>query len=117
MTTLLEAADRLSAVREAAGDPRAAYLIRSRLCRALLTCARGVAERQGLEKPVLPGQWVLNRDAPQELQDVVRLCRSIYQNAEHLCQPSESFDVRWEDGWSELQRDLAQLEDALQRAT
>lgn len=115
MSVLAESIEHLVAVREAAADPRAAYVIRSRLRRALLSCARGIAERQGLEKPVLPGQWRLAPDAPIELKGVVALCRRIYQSSEHLCQPSESFDVRWEDGWRTLQRDLAQLEIALER--
>jgi hypothetical protein len=115
VSVLSESVERLAAVREAAADPRAAYLIRSRLRRALLSCARGIAERQGVEKPVLPGQWSLAPDAPAEICEIIALCRRIYQSSEHLCQPSESFDVRWEGGWLSLQRDLGQLEIALER--
>jgi hypothetical protein len=114
MSTLSESIEHLAAVRDAATDPRAAYLIRSRLRRALLSCARGIAERQRLEKPVLPGQWSVTADAPPEICEVVALCRRIYRESEHLCQPSESFDVRWQDGWRTLQRDLAQLNVALE---
>lgn len=108
-TTILQ----LEAVREAAADPRAAYLIRSRLRRALLTCARSVADLQGVEKPVLPGQWTPSSTASPQVTEVVSLCRRIHQNAEHLCQPSESFDIRWEDGWRDLESDLRALELAL----
>jgi hypothetical protein len=104
---------RLEAVREAAADPSSAYLIRSRLRRALLSCARTVAEMQRLEKPSLPGQWSLMPDAPAEIVAVVSACRRIHQQAKYLCQPSESFDVRWEAGWSQLRADLDQLEAAL----
>jgi hypothetical protein len=51
--------------------------------------------------------------APSEIVRVNELCRQIYQRAEHLCQPSESFDVRWEAGWHDLQHELAELESAL----
>lgn len=117
MTALTQTVDRLAAVRQAASDPGAAYLIRSRLRRALLSCARLVAEHEGVEKPVLPGQWAVSQDASEEVRAAVGLCRRIYQNAEQLCQPSESFDVRWGDGWSLLQRDLAELETAVRRLT
>ncbi len=106
----------LEAVRESAGDPRAAYLIRSRLRRALLSCARATAEAQDLEKPRLPGQWTLAETAPEQLVRVVELCRRIHQNSEHLCQPSESFDVRWEDGWRTLSADLDSLQELLVKA-
>lgn len=115
MTTAIEAIERLGALRDAAEDPGAAYLIRSRLRRALLSCARLVAEREGVQKPVLPGQWALSDDASEEARAALALCRRIYQNAAHLCQPSESFDVRWEEGWSQLQLDLEELEGLLHR--
>ncbi|HEY6731096.1 MAG TPA: hypothetical protein VI039_08740 [Solirubrobacterales bacterium] len=66
-----------------------------------------------MEKPRLPGQWVLAEDAPEELTRVVALCRRIHQNSEHLCQPSESFDVRWEEGWRSLSIDLDRLQEML----
>jgi hypothetical protein len=100
----------MAGVRAAAEDPRGAYLIRSRLRRSILACTRAVAEREGLPKPVLPGQWVGATD--KQAQDVVDLCRRIYDRAQFLCQPSESFDVRWEAGWRDLQTDLVALETA-----
>ena len=104
----------IDAVRESAGDPGAAYLIRSRLRRSLLSCAREIAQSQGLEKPSLPGQWNVPPDAPPYVEEIVALCRRIYQYSEHLCQPSESFDVRWENGWAVLRRDLDQLQKMLE---
>lgn len=112
--TLIGAVERIDAVRSAAADPSSAYLIRSRLRRALLGCARAVAEQQGLEKPALPGQWSVRPDAAPEVAEVVALCRRIYQRSEHLCQPSESLDVRWEDGWRALSSDLDRLQGAVQ---
>jgi hypothetical protein len=104
----------LDSVREAARDPAAAYLIRSRLRRALLACAREVAEVQDLEKPCLPGQWVLSDSASPELVEIVGICRRIHQRSKQLCAPSESFDVRWEDGWRLLSEDLNLLQSRLE---
>jgi hypothetical protein len=103
----------LEAVRSAAQDPGAAYLIRSRLRRALLACARRVAEAEGLEKPVYPGQWVLSDSTDPELVEIVEVCRRIHQRSEHLCAPSESLDVRWEEGWRLLGADLDLLQERL----
>lgn len=111
--TINQAAEYISAAREAAEDPRGAYLIRSRLRRALLACARGVAEQQGVEKPVFAGQWIAAEHSSPEEQRVLDICRRVYQRSETLCKPSESFDVRWESGWVELQEDLAELASAL----
>jgi hypothetical protein len=113
MSNIDSTVTKLEAVRESARDPRGAYLIRSRIRRALLACARDIAGQQNLEKPRLPGQWALRRDAPSELAEIVAICRRVYQNAEHLCQPSESFDVRWESSWLLLSDDLDLLQSRL----
>lgn len=102
---------RIAAVREAAEDPRGAYLIRSRLRRSILAVTRSVAESEGLEKPALAGQWVTPVDA--RARGIIALCRRIYDRSRVLCQPSESFEVRWESGWTELKDELAQLEAAI----
>jgi hypothetical protein len=44
---------------------------------------------------------------------VIALCNSIHFWAGELCQPSESFDVRWEQGWALLREILHDLRDAL----
>jgi hypothetical protein len=102
---------KIAAVRTAANDPRGAYLIRSRLRRSILAVTRAVAESEGLEKPALAGQWIAPAD--ERARDVIALCRRIYDHSQVLCQPSESFDVRWESGWSELKEELTQLEAAV----
>lgn len=109
MNILEKTLDQLDAVAEAAMDPCAAYLIRSRLRRALLSCARAIAELQGLEKPILPGQWTASPTSSPQIHEVAALCRRIHQNSEYLCQPSESFDIRWEEGWGVLKADLDRL--------
>lgn len=109
MPNTLEA--RIAAVRTAAEDPRGAYLIRSRLRRSILACTRAVAEAEGLDKPALAGQWI--SPAGDDGRKIVALCRRIYERSQTLCQPSESFDVRWESGWGMLQAELAELESAV----
>src|SRR4051812_2769842 len=91
----------IAAVRTAANDPRGAYLIRSRLRRSILACTRAVAEAEGLERPALPGHWI--SPTCDDGRRIVSLCRRIYHRSQVLCQPSESFDVRWEAGWGLLQ--------------
>jgi hypothetical protein len=103
----------LDAVKVAAEDPGAAYLIRSRLRRALLGCARAIADLQGLEKPQLPGRWTAPPAAPSQIGEVATLCSRIHQTSEHLCKPSESFDIRWERGWKLLRADLDRLQSLL----
>jgi hypothetical protein len=44
---------------------------------------------------------------------VIALCNRIFSSAQELCQPSESFDVRWEHGWALLRAELDDLREAL----
>ena len=96
--------EQIEDIRAAARDPRAAYLIRSRLQRLVLSCERLEARRRGAQPPLFPG-YGNGLDDP-----LPRLSREIRETAAKLCQPSESFDVRWERGWAAL----APLLDALQ---
>lgn len=93
----------------AARDPTAAYLIRSRLRRAILACARRVAESTGTEKPRVPGVFELPVGCSASDREVIRLCNRIYGIAGELCQPSEAFDTRWEAGWALLRTELERL--------
>lgn len=104
---------RIDDVGSAAADPRAAYLIRSRLRRALLSCARLVAEEHGSRKPEVPGVFTAPPAADAPERRVIALCNRIFASAKELCQPSESFDLRWEQGWALLSRDLENLREAL----
>lgn len=96
-------------VYEAAQDPAAAYLIRSRLRRTILSCARLVAEAVGTDKPQVPGVFVAPLGVSEGERNVIQLCNRIYGIAGELCQPSESFDTRWEDGWELLSAELERL--------
>lgn len=103
----------LESVFHAARDPSSAYLIRSRLRRTLLSCARLVAESAGAVKPDRPGVFRVAPNATGSEAEVLRLCERIYGIASELCQPSESFDTRWEQGWAELREELCRLRAAV----
>jgi hypothetical protein len=100
-------------VRDAAADPGAAYLIRSRLRRAILGCVRMVADDLGARKPDVPGHFVAPAGSSDTDREIFAVCTCIDGIARELCQPSESFDVRWERGWAILQRELDRLEAAV----
>jgi hypothetical protein len=97
-------------LRAAAEDPSSAYLIRSRLRRAILSCARLVAHSTGAPKPDVPGVFLAPRGCSEVDSHVVTFCNRIYGIANELCQPSESFDLRWERGWQLLRKELDQLQ-------
>ena len=107
MSSIDDCLSQIADVREAAADPAAAYLIRSRLQRMVLSCERALARTSDSKTPNLPGQ-IDFADEP-----LGALCRRIRRLGAVLCQPSESFDVRWSRGWEELSPLLAQLENEL----
>lgn len=117
MPSTEECLKRIDGVVAAAADPRAAYLIRSRLRRTILSCARLVADTHGAPKPDVPGLFAAPPEAGPSDARVIALCNRIFLAAQELCQPSESFDVRWERGWAVLHKELDDLRDALNART
>jgi hypothetical protein len=109
MTTSDQCLAQIDKIYEAAEDPAAAYLIRSRLRRAILSCARLVAEAAGTEKPQVPGVFLAPHGVSEMHNKVIQLCNRIYGIAAELCQPSESFDTRWAGGWKLLTVELDRL--------
>ena len=82
---------------EAAGrDPNLAYLVRTRLRRALVALERGRVEDSG---------GLLN-DAPE---DVRALTKQLGSSIAWLCQPSEALDVRWGREWRSVLEDVDHL--------
>jgi len=80
----------------------------------MLSCARLAAHAEGLAAPDLPGQQpTLGVDAPEPLRAIVTASSELYRQSAEICRPSESFDVRWEDGWRRLERSLNVLESRL----
>jgi hypothetical protein len=109
MASINQCLDQIDEVFGAADDPAAAYLIRSRLRRSMLSCMRYVAEACGADKPSVPGAFVSPPGADGDQIRVLRLCARIHAIAGELCRPSESFDLRWRDGWAGLSVELKQL--------
>jgi hypothetical protein len=99
----------LDRVQEATGDTDSAYLMRTRLRRALLGTVRHVAQLEGARAPELPGHFVLPDGCSVRSQTLIEVCNRLYRDSEALCQPSEALDIRWRDGWQALDADLASL--------
>lgn len=95
-------------VRVSASDPQAAYLIRTRLRRALLSCVTRAAQLAGRTPPLLPGTYPVL--GPPEARNLIALCNTIHTSTVRLCQPSEALDQRWESAWRELSKQLDLLE-------
>jgi hypothetical protein len=113
MTLIEHCLDQVAAVRESASDPKAAYVIRSRLERLLLTCTRVTAERLGQTRPDLPGP-IDASDAPADVQRFAAACDILYDLSSSLCRPSESFDTRWDEAWLRISPALDELEALLE---
>ena len=99
-------------VREAALNPANAYLVRTRISRAILEATRMAARSSGAEGPIVPGPFVLPAAASTRDREIVELCNSIYEETRSLCQPSEALEDRWRLGWARVSARL----DALARA-
>ena len=113
MTLIEQCLQQVAAVRDSASDPRAAYVIRSRLERLMLTCARAASEASGLPKPELPQPTPAVRQAPSGARSLVAASSKLYDLSSSICRPSESFDARWDEGWPPISRALDELEAVL----
>lgn len=102
--------EQVAAVRAAAIDPESAYLVRTRLKRALLTCTGAAATAAGLQPPIFPMPWTPPSSASAIVHEVALTCNGILGDVDHLCQPSEALDVRWEQGWARVSDGLERLE-------
>jgi hypothetical protein len=102
----------LEAVHTAAADPDGAYVLRSRVRRLVLACTRGVAEQEGLERPMAPGPFVSRVRDPSSAR-ICRACNLLYSRTESLCQPSEPLDDRWRRGWDDAEAALSELAHAI----
>jgi hypothetical protein len=115
MTTIDQCVRQIVLVRLASADPRTAYLIRSRIRRAILSCIALVAEETQASAPDIPGIYVAPADCQPACRQIVAICNRVYSYTRELCQPSESFDLRWEAGWHTLATDFDALEQLLLR--
>jgi hypothetical protein len=111
MTSIDQCLDQVRALRAAATDPRDAYLVRSRLERLILSCARAAARAEGRNPPEVPGiQPEPSSGTPRHLREIIRASSALYRASADLCRPSESLDVRWNEGWLRVERALDDLE-------
>jgi len=99
--------------RAAASSPEHAYVIRTRLRRAVLACLMAIAEEEGFPSPSLPTRLdpVVLRSG--ESREIAAICNRLLHSTEKLCRPSEPLVDRWREGWQNLQEDMAALETAL----
>lgn len=109
MSSIEQCLVQVAAVRESASDPKAAYLIRSRLERLLLSCARAIAERADLVTPDLPGP-VATANLTADLQRLAEACDALYRLSSSICRPSEARDARWDEGWTRISPALDEVE-------
>lgn len=97
MTTREYCLSLLDKVDEAGRDPKLAYLVRTRLRRAVIGLERGRRE----EPDVPPLQ-----QAPQGIRE---LTTDLTARVIWLCQPSEALDVRWKREWDDVLDGVARL--------
>src|SRR6266511_3653330 len=95
MSTRTDCLQLIEMVREAGEDPESAYLVRTRLRRALLGSARFATLASEAGRPPLPGNHAIPADASQAAAKVIDLCSQIHATTLRLCQPSEAFEARW----------------------
>jgi hypothetical protein len=101
----------LDAAAAAADDPQNAYQVRTRVKRALLSTVRRVARLHGFKEPALPGvfEFSQEQEALDSAREVLDLCNQLHIRVGRLCQPSESLDTRWTEGWREVVADMGRL--------
>ena len=116
MPTLPECLSLIESVKKSAADPESAYVIRTRLKRALLGAAHMAAEREGIRVPLMPEDINRLSATSKESAEILRLCVSLLVKTRSLCQPSEALDSRWKSGWEAMRGDLESLERALTSA-
>ncbi|HEY8644448.1 MAG TPA: hypothetical protein VIL77_01055 [Gaiellaceae bacterium] len=114
MSSIEQCIEQLEAVRKSAVDPRAAYVIRSRLERLLLSCARLTAEMNASPEPDMPHRLVELAAQPESARKLAAACDAVHELTGSICRPSESLDVRWDEGWSRISSALDELDSVLQ---
>lgn len=113
MHTKKECLELIKAVRDIASDPDSAYLLRTRVKRALLSIGRLAAYYAGVETPRLPGTMSLPDQAPLRSRKLIASCNCLLSSTRKLCQPSEALDTRWNEGWATVIAELAHIEKQL----
>lgn len=102
----------LALVRESADDVQAAYVLRTRLKRLILNCTEVIAVECGEERPILPRRLGI-ATSNERTEQLKRICHTLLETTETLCQPSEPLDARWQSGWALVRDSLDRLEKVL----
>lgn len=84
----------------------AAYVARTRLRRAILTCNRLIARKYCVPEPILPDEFESPPGASEEVRLIVVSCNRLAAQAHILSQPSEPLDDRWRSNWHSAVREL-----------
>lgn len=113
MHTKNECLQLIKSVRDIASDPYSAYLLRTRVKRALLSISRLAAYHAGVETPMLPGTMSLPDQAPLRSRNLISSCNYLLSSTRKLCQPSEALDTRWNEGWATVIEELTHIEKQL----
>lgn len=101
----------IEAANDCASNPESAYLMRSRLLRAVLSVAHLLASRNNLPSPDSPDYISkIETICANEDLEAAKAANHVLALARQLCQPSEALDARWKTGWSEMQPALKILE-------
>src|ERR1039458_7640892 len=103
----------LGKVEESMLNPESGYLVRTRLKRAVLSCAQAVAKETAEIAPLFPSRLQIKTGAEPRICAIAECCNRIIESAEIVCQPSEPLDERWRSGWSGILEDVRRLETLL----
>jgi hypothetical protein len=105
----------LMRVRKAASDPGSAYVLRSRLKRAILMCLQDIGqEKNGVFIDSSSDQKRENHLGGRAAL-IGASCARLHQMTRRLCQPSEALTIRWRRAWGEVEQELGVLENLLKQ--
>jgi hypothetical protein len=107
----------IEAIREVSRGEATPYVARSRIGRLAQSLTTLIAKEAGLREPEFAGSLLVPAGAPDALLDLAQRCNTIAELSRHIAQPSEPLAGRWEAGWTELLRELSQLEARLRLAS
>lgn len=110
MPEIIDCIKLVTDIRTCAADPESAYLMRTRILRAVLAVGHLVARRFDVPVPTSPDEIkkIQMHDEPEGA--LIEVANNVLALSRHLCQPSEALDARWKAGWDKLQPALGELE-------
>ncbi len=112
MLTNKECLGLIEKARACAADPESAYLLRTRIKRAILSATRLAAASAGNCPPKFAAPVEMVTES-KEAHEVFDACNHLIVVTKEMCQPSEALDCRWRQRLSEVLEGLKRLELAL----